>query len=233
MKYEIKGNPFPVVECHLDANEQIKCQKGAMSWMSSNMSMETKTGGLGKMLTKAVTGESLFENTYTAKDAPGFIAFCVTVPGNIIAVELSSSRSIVAQKSAYLAGSTGVDMSLFFQPKIGAGFLGGEGFAMEKFSGNGTIFLEIDGSVVERELQQGESIVVDTGYVAAMDDTCTMDVKTTGNLKSLGGIGNALFGGEGLFNTTVTGPGHVWLQTMPLSTLAAAVKPFIIPKSSN
>ena len=221
MQYEIKGTPFPVIICHLEPNETVCCQKGAMSWMSPNMQMSTNAGGgIGKMFSRAVTGESIFQNKYTAVGGNGEIAFASTVPGNVLAIDVSE-RNIVAQKSAYLVSSPSVEMSIFFQKKIGAGLLGGEGFIMQKFAGKGIVFLEIDGSCIEYDLDAGESILVDTGYLAAMDATCSVDVET------VKGVGNALFGGEGFFNTRVSGPGHVWLQTMPVNSLASAVRPYI------
>lgn len=222
MQYEIKGAPFPVVICRLEANETVCCQRGAMAWMSPNMQMSTNAGGgIGKMFSRAVSGESIFQNRYTAAGGMGEIAFSVSVPGNILPMEISASKTIVAQKSAYLASSPSVELSLFFQKKIGAGLFGGEGFIMQKLSGNGIAFLEIDGSVIEYDLAPNESMLVDTGYLAAMDATCSIDIE------SVKGIGNALFGGEGLFNTRVSGPGHVWLQTMPISALAGSIRPYI------
>ncbi len=222
MQYEIKGTPFPVVICRLEANETVCCQKGGMSWMSPNMQMSTNAGGgIGKMFSRAVSGESMFQNKYTAVGGVGEIAFASSVPGHILPVDISASRTIVAQKSAYLASSPSVELSIFFQKKLGAGFFGGEGFIMQKLSGNGIAFLEIDGSIVEYDLAGNESILVDTGYLAAMDATCSIDIET------VKGIGNALFGGEGFFNTRVSGPGHVWLQTMPILSLAGSIRPYI------
>ena len=225
MRYQIKGEPFPVVVCSLEANEAVNCQKGAMAWMSTNMNMSTNAGGgVGKMFSRAFSGESIFQNVYTAQGGPGEIAFASSVPGSILPFEISPNRSIVAQKSAYLAASTGVNMSIFFQKRFGAGFFGGEGFIMQQFTGSGTAFLEFDGSIVEYQLAAGQSILIDTGYLAAMDATCTMSIE------SISGIGNALFGGEGFFNTKVNGPGHVWLQTMPINSLASSLAPFIVSK---
>ena len=222
MQYEIKGTPFPAVICKLEPNETVCCQKGAMSWMSPNMQMSTNAGGgIGKMFTRAVTGESIFQNKYTAVGGNGEIAFASTVPGQILPMEISSSKTIVASKSSYIASSPDVEMSVFFQKKVGAGFFGGEGFIMQKFTGNGIVFLEIDGSCVEYDLNEGESILLDTGYLVAMDATCSVDIET------VKGIGNAIFGGEGIFNTKVTGPGHVWIQTMPIYALANSVRPYI------
>lgn len=231
MQSEVKNEPLPVLICKLADGETVECQKGAMSWMTSNVKMSTGLGSgggkgvlgaLGKMAKSAVTGESVFRNTYTAEGGDGEIAFASTFPGAILEYDLDGGNSIVAQKSAYLANTPGVDMEVFFQKKLGAGFFGGEGFIMQKFSGKGKVFLEINGGVCEYELAAGESMLVDTGYVAAIDSTCSIDVET------VKGIGNALLGGEGLFNTKVTGPGRVWMQTMPANALASSIQPYII-----
>ena len=221
MQYEIKGAPFPVVICRIEPNETVCCQRGAMAWMSPNMQMSTNAGGgLGKMFSRAVSGESIFQNKYTAMGGAGEIAFSVSVPGNILPMEISASRTIVAQKSAYLASSPSVELSIFFQKKIGAGFFGGEGFIMQKISGRGTAFVEIDGSAVEYQLAPGQQMVIDTGYLAMCDATCSIDIV------SVKGVKNVLFGGEGLFNTVVTGPGKIIVQTMPISSFASALGPF-------
>ena len=223
MRYEIKGTPMPVVEITLESGESVKCEGGSMSWMTPNLKMETSGGGLGKMFSKVITGESLFQNKSPATGGPGLIAFASSVPGNIIAVEIEPGKEIICQKSSFLAATPGVDVSIFFQRKLGAGFFGGEGFIMQKISGTGIVFLELDGSVETKMLGAGEQIVLDTGYLAMMDATCSMDIK------SVGGVKNAIFGGEGLFNTVVTGPGKITLQTMPVAKLAA----LFTPASSN
>ena len=211
MKYEIMGEPMPVVVCHLENNETMITESGAMSWMSPNMQMETTGGGVSKVLGRMFSGESLFLNRYTARGGNGLIAFSSSFPGAIRAVEIDPEHPVVVQKSGFLAAEAGVELSIFFQRKGMTGFFGGEGFIMQKLSGHGTAFVEIDGRAVEYNLQPGQKLVVDTGYVAMMDASCTMDVVT------VKGVKNVLFGGEGLFNTVVTGPGHVTLQTMPLS----------------
>lgn len=221
MQYEIKGTPLPVVECTLDAGESMICESGAMSWMTGNMQMETSGGGIGKMFSKALSGESMFQNRYTAQGAPGSIAFASSFPGDIIAVDIRPGQEIICQKSAFLAATPGVELSIFFQKKIGAGFFGGEGFIMQKLSGTGTAFLEIDGSVVTKELAAGEQLTIDTGYLAIMDSTCSM------RIESVKGLKNKFLGGEGFFNTIVTGPGRVSLQTMPCSQVASVLSPFI------
>ncbi|NLK71338.1 MAG: TIGR00266 family protein [Clostridiales bacterium] len=223
MKYEIKGAPLPVVVCNLEAGESLKTERGAMSWMSGNMQMETNAGGgLGKMFSRAISGESIFQNVYTAQGGPGMIAFASSFPGNILAMEVTPQKPIIAQKSAFLASEMGVNMEIFFQKKLGAGFFGGEGFIMQKFTGNGIVFLEIDGSIVEYNLAPGETMIIDTGYLAVMDSTVSIDIQT------VKGVGNVLFGGEGLFNTKLTGPGHVWLQTMPVPAVASSLSPYLI-----
>ena len=216
MKYQIKGEPMPVVICELASGETMISESGAMSWMSPNMKMETSGGGAGKVFGRIFSGESMFQNRYTAQ-GDGMIAFASSFPGSIHAVEISAAHPVVVQKRGFLASETGVELSVFFQKKAAAGFFGGEGFIMQKLSGSGIAFIEIDGSTVEYDLAAGQQIVVDTGYVAMMDATCKMEVQT------IKGVKNVLFGGEGLFNTIVTGPGHVVLQTMPLSSFAGAI----------
>ena len=226
MKYDIQGEPMGVVICQLDAGEKMITEGGSMAWMSPNMKMETSGGGsIGKALGRLFSGESIFQNIYTAQDGPGVIAFSASFPGAIKAVEITPDKPIVAQKSAFLAATSGVELSTFFQKKFGAGFFGGEGFIMQKISGSGIAFLEIDGSAVDYDLTAGQQLVVDTGKVAIMDASCTMDIRT------VSGVKNVLFGGNGLFHTIVNGPGRVTLQTMPLSKFAEQIARFIPTKS--
>ncbi len=219
MRVEIKGTPMPVAIVHLEQNESIKTEKGAMSWMTSNLDMQTSGGGLGKMVSRAFSGESMFQNIYTAKNGAGMLAMASSFPGEIREFDVSNGN-IVAQKRAFLACETTVDMSIFFQKKIGAGFFGGEGFIMQKFSGNGKVLLEFDGSIFEYNLAAGESMMVDSGNLAMMDDTCSIDVEMVKGAK------NIFLGGEGLFNTKVTGPGRIWLQSMPANKMAQAIGPY-------
>ena len=226
MRYEIKGETLPVVVCYLEGGEQMITERGSMSWMSPNMKMETTTGGgIGKAIGRMFAGEALFQNRYTAQGGNGLIAFASSFPGQIKAYEIGPGREIIVQKSGFLAAEAGVELSVFFQKKLGAGFFGGEGFIMQRLSGQGTAFLEFDGHIVDYELQPGQQIVVDSGYLAAMDSTCSIEVRT------VPGLENMVFGGEGLFNTVVTGPGRVWLQTMPISNVAQLILSFMPPKS--
>lgn len=224
MKYEIKGEPMPVVICELEAGESMIIERGSMVWMSPNMEMETSAGGLGKAFGRMFTGESIFRNIYTARGGHGMIAFASSFPGAIRVVEITPDHPVVAQKASFLAATSGVELSVFFQKKAAAGFFGGEGFIMQKLSGRGLAFLEIDGSAVEYELQAGQQLIVDSGNLAMMSDTCKMDIRTVKGMK------NVIFGGEGLFNTVVTGPGRVTLQTMPLVNFAGTIATYIPSK---
>lgn len=220
MNYEIKGGVFPVVVCQLADGEQMITEKGSMVWMSPNMQMETRGGGLGKMFSKAFSGESMFQNIYTANGA-GMIAFGSSFPGKVLPLNIAPGREMIVQKNAFLASETGVELSIHFNKKLGAGFFGGEGFIMQRLSGSGTAFVEIDGELVEYDLAAGQKMVVDTGNVAGFEPSVSIDIQQVPGLK------NKLLGGEGLFNTTLTGPGKIWLQTMPISGVAMAIRPFI------
>lgn len=228
MKYEIQGDTLPVVICEIEEDERIICEGGAMSWMSPNMEMETSSnGGFGKVIGRLFTGENLFQNIYTAKGNVGTIAFASKFPGSIKAFEISAGNEIVFQKGSWLAAEDGVDFQVFFNKKVGVGIFGGEGFVLQKASGNGIVFAEFDGSVVEYELEEGQSIVVDTGHLAALSSSCSIDIQ------SIKGMKNVLLGGEGLFNTIVTGPGKIYLQTMPLQNLAEEIKKYIPTQAPN
>ena len=217
MRYEIQGEPMPMVVCHLNNGESMITEKGSMVWMTDGMEMQTSAGGLGKAFGRMFSGESMFQNIYTCRAGQGMIAFASSFPGSIRAVEIAPDRPVICQKSAFLAAEPGVQLSVFFQKKMGAGFFGGEGFIMQKLSGRGMAFLEIDGSAVEYDLAPGERMIVDTGNLAMVDAGCSISVE------SVKGVKNVLFGGEGLFNTVVTGPGRIVLQTMPISNFAGAI----------
>lgn len=221
MRYEIKGEPLPVVLCYVSPGETLITERGSMSWMSPNMNMETSTnGGFGKAFGRMFSGDSFFQNRYTAMGGDGMIAFASSFPGSIRAFNISPGNGMIVQKSGFLASEAGVELSVHFQKKLGSGFFGGEGFIMQKLSGYGVAFIEIDGHAMEYDLQPGQSMVIDTGYLAAMTESCTMDVQT------VPGVKNMFFGGEGVFNTVVTGPGKIILQTMPVNNVAASLRPF-------
>lgn len=228
LKYEIEGGNLPVVICYPEEGQTLCSESGAMSWMSPNMKMETGTGGgIGKVFSRMFAGESAFVNEYTPMGGSGMIAFASNFPGSIIPFEVTEGNGIIVQKNGFLAMEKGLDRSVYFQKKLGKGFFGGEGFIMQQIKGNGMVFLEIDGYCKEYALQAGESIIVDTGYLAAMTEGCTMDIQT------VKGVKNIFLGGEGLFHTRVTDPGKVYIQSMPLMNTAQALTPYIKVNTSN
>lgn len=221
MKYKIEGTPLPVVICDLEQGEAMITERGAMSWMSPNMDMNTNMrGGLGKAFGRMFSGESMFMNIYTCKGGMGTIAFASGLPGSILDFDITPTNTIIAQKTAFLAAEGSVELSVHFNKKIAGGFFGGEGFIMQKLSGNGKAFLEIDGHCIKYYLQPGQSLIVDTGHLAAMESTVTLDIQMVPGMK------NIVFGGEGMFNTHLTGPGNIWLQTMPVANLASSILAF-------
>lgn len=226
MNYEIVGGNLPVVICRLEAGEELTCEGGSMSWMDDEIEMQTQGGGVGKVFGRLFTGEKLFQNKYIAR-RPGEIAFAASFPGSIRAVEVTPQKPLIAQKGAFLAFCGDIDISVFFQKKLKTGFFGGEGFLMQKFAGSGIVFLEIDGSAVEYDIAAGDKKIVDTGFLAAMDGTCTLDTVAVKGAK------NIFLGGEGLFNTVVNGPGHIILQTMPIQRTAMTLYDYMPHPSSN
>ena len=222
MEYEITGGAFPIVICNLQKGETMKDETGAMAFMTSGIKMETNTGGgLLKGLGRALSGDTIFLNFFTAEKDNQKIGFSSCTPGKIIPVRLNGSNSIIGQKNAFLAAEDGVEVEMHFRKKLGSGIFGGEGFILQKFTGNGMLFLEIDGEVIEHDLQPGEHVLVNQGHIAAMEETVDFDIEMVKGAK------NMIFGGEGLFFTRLTGPGKVWIQTMPLSKLAEAIIPFL------
>ncbi len=225
MKYQITGDSLPVLKIWLSQGESIRCQSGGMSWMDNEIEMKTEFGGVGKMFGRMVNRESLALNEYTAKK-DGEIAFASTFPGSIIAVPLKDGQSIIAQKSAFLAMFGKIESTVFFQKRMGSVFFGGEGFIMQQFTGNGIVFLEVDGSAHEYTIDKGDQMILDTGHLVMMDATCTIDIQR------IKGVKNVLFGGEGLFNTVVSGPGKIVVQSMPASTTAMMLYS-LMPQSSS
>ena len=222
MEYEISGGSFPTVICTLQKGETMKDESGAMAFMTSNIKMETNTsGGLIKGLGRALSGDTIFLNFFTAESDNQKIAFSTCYPGKIIPIKLTGSNTIIGEKNAFLAAEESVDMDIHFKKKFKVGLFGGEGFVLQKFTGTGMLFLEIDGEVIEHDLQPGEHLLVNQGHIAAMEESVNFDVERVKGAK------NMLFGGEGLFFTKLTGPGKVWIQTMPISKLADAIIPYI------
>lgn len=223
MKYKIDGGSLPIVTCYLDAEEELLTDNGSMAWMSPNLEMTTTSnGGAGKAIGRLFAGESLFQNLYKAKGGPGMITFASSFPGCIRAVEIAPGKDLIVQKKAFLACERGVNISVHMQKKLKTGLFGGEGFIMQKLSGSGLAFIEIDGNATEYDLEAGQKLVIDTGYLAAMDSSCSIEVVGVPGLK------NKLLGGEGLFHTVVTGPGKVVLQSMPIHAVASSIQPYIV-----
>ena len=221
MEYEISGGSFPIVICTLQKGETMKNETGAMAFMTSGMNMETNTGGgLLKGLGRALSGDTLFLNFFTAESDGEQVGFSACTPGKIIPIRLDGSNSIIGQKNAFLAAEESVDVDIYFKNKLGTGIFGGEGFILQKFTGNGIVFLEVDGEVIERDLKPGEVLLVDPGHIAAMDESIDFDIERVKGAK------NILFG-EGLYFSKLTGPGKVWIQTMPISKLAESIIPFL------
>lgn len=227
LKYQIEGGNLPVVICYPESGQTICTQSGAMSWMSPNMDMQTNSGGgFKKAMGRLFSGDTIFLNEYTPIGGAGMIALASSFPGSIIPLEITPGNGIIVQKKGFLAMEKGMELSLYFQKKFKKGFFGGEGFIMQRISGYGTAFIEIDGHCKVYDLEAGQSIVIDTGYLAAMSETCTMDIQT------IKGVKNIFLGGEGIFHTVVTGPGKVYIQSMPIYNTAMALAPYL-PQSSN
>jgi uncharacterized protein (TIGR00266 family) len=222
MKYEIKGSTMPVVTMTLAKGEAVFTESGGMGWMSDSVAMSTNLeGGLFGGLTRKLSGESLFMTTYTAEKDDAGIAFPTAMPGSLIPVALSPGESLICQKKSFLVAERSVTLEMHFRKKLGTGLFGGEGFILQKVTGPGQVFFEIDGETVEHQLAPGERLKVDTGHIALLEPSVNYEIEMVKGFK------NVLFGGEGLFLATLTGPGKVWLQTMPIQNLAKEIIPYI------
>lgn len=222
ISYRIDGTTLQVVTIELQPGEVVYSESGGMSWMSGNVEMKTHSGGgLGKMFKRALSGESLFITDFYVRNGNGIVAFASEFPGKIIPFDLGPGQSLIIQKDAFMCAEKSVDLDLHFRKRLGTGLFGGEGFIMQKVTGPGLVFAEVDGEVVEYDLQPGQMLKVDTGYLAMMEPAVDFDVTL------VKGFSNILMGGEGLFLGTLRGPGKVWLQTMPMSKLAAKVAQFM------
>jgi len=225
MEYQIRGTVMQSVEVSLQAGESVYTEAGGMAWMSANIGMETNMkGGMMGALKRAVAGESLFMTTYTAGDAPGFVTFTLETPGTIIPLELGPGQEVICQRDAFMCAQSSVQLDMHLHKRLGAGLFGGEGFILQKVTGPGIAFFEVAGETLEYNLQAGQSLKVDPGHIAMMDPTVEFDVTM------IKGVTNVLFGGEGLFLANVSGPGRVWLQSMPLANLAAKLSRYIAAK---
>ena len=225
MEHKILGTVMPVLEMHLDPGESVVSESGELSWMSASIELHTSTGGGGAKglfgtLKRAVGGGGLFLTEYTAKGAAGVVAFASKVPGTIIPVEIGGTGYMV-HRHGFLCGSPSVHVTVGFQRSLGAGIFGGEGFILQKLAGPAQAWVEFSGEVVAYDLQPGETLRVHPGHVGMFEERVSFDIVT------VHGIRNVLFGGDGLFLAALTGPGRVWLQSLPLPNLAHALSPYL------
>lgn len=228
ISYRIDGTTMQVLIIQLQEGEVIYTESGNMSWMSGNIEMKTHTGGgLGKMIKRAFSGESLFVVDYFVKHGTGIVAFANEFPGKIVPFDLAADQALIMQKDAFMAAEKSVSLDIHLSKKLGAGFFGGEGFILQKVTGPGLAFVEVDGEVVEYNLEAGQILKVDTGHVAMFEPTVDFDVSV------VKGFRNILLGGEGLFLARLKGPGRVWLQTMPMTNLAKKLLQYIPSKGGS
>lgn len=218
--YKIHGDDMQLVEVELDPGEAVRAEAGAMMFMTQGIQMQTSTeGGIFRGLKRMVTGESFFITSFVNSDqGKQHVAFGAPYPGKVIALDLTRlGGSFICQKDAFLCAASGIEIEIAFTRKIGAGLFGGEGFILQRLEGDGLSFIHVGGTVIARELAAGETIRVDTGCLAAMSSSVHYEIQF------IGGFRNALFGGEGIFLATLSGPGLVYLQSLPFSRLADRV----------
>jgi uncharacterized protein (TIGR00266 family) len=226
LKYHILGTIQQTLAVELQPNQVIYSDAGGMSWMTSTVNMSTKgSGGLGGMLKRAVSGATAFIVDFNAAGAPGQVSFATDFPGKILPIELDAGQSVIMQKHAFLCAEKSVALDVFFTRKLGAGFFGGEGFILQKLTGPGIVFGELDGDAVEYHLKAGEVMRIEPGHVAMFEATVSFDIQM------IKGIANILAGGEGLFLATLTGPGRIWLHSMTVSKMAHRLSEFMPGKS--
>ena len=222
MQYRIEGTTLPVVTVTLSPGQRIYSSSGGMSWMTQAVEMETNTGGgLGKMVKRALSGESLFVVDYYVDRGVGEVAFSAEFPGKILDLDLADGQSVIVQKDSFLCAEKSVELDVHFRKRLGAGLFGGEGFMLQRLTGPGRAFVNFDGDILVKELQPGELLRVDTGHVAMFEPTVDFDVEIVRGFK------NILLGGEGLFLATLRGPGKAYLQTMPMDKLAQKIAQYM------
>lgn len=228
MRYEINGTTLQTLDIFLDSGESVFTESGGMAWMKGNVEMNTNTrGGLLKGLARSLSGESLFLTTYTCKGSQSMVTFTPEAPGSIVPVVLGSGESRICQKDAFMVAEDSVSLEMHFRRKLGSGLFGGEGFILQKISGPGIAWVEIAGEVREYSLQAGETMQVDPGHIAMYEPSVNYDIQR------VKGVKNMLFGGEGLFLASLTGPGKIWLQSLPLSNLASKLMQYMPIKTGG
>ena len=227
MNSQIQGTVMPVLEVSLENGESVFSESGELGWISAAVQMRTgasvggQQGGLFGALGRALTGGTLFMTEYTAVGGPGLAVFTTKLPGQIVPLELDGSRGYLIHRHGFLAAQLGVQFSIGFQQSLGAGVFGGTGFRMQRLSGRGTAWVELNGEVIPYNLEAGNTLRVHPGHVGMFEEGVNFQIST------VPGIQNALFGGSGLFLATLTGPGRVWLQSMTMSRLAHAISEYL------
>lgn len=225
MKYQISSTMFPMVEVHLSRGESVFTESGGMAWMSQGITMTTNTrGGLMAGLGRALAGESLFMVSYKCEAESGSVVFTPEAPGRILDMTLERDQSLICQRDTFMCAEESVEVKMHLQKRLGVGLFGGEGFILQKVTGPGTVFFAIPGEVQERTLASGEKLLIDPGHIAMFEPAVHYEINM------VRGIKNVLFGGEGLFLATLEGPGKIWLETMPISNLAAKIARYIPSK---
>ena len=231
METQVIGSTMPVLEVSLQPGESVVAEGGELSWMTNSVEMHTATnkaggGGMFGALKRTVSGGTLFMTEYTAQGSPGMVAFATKVPGHIRKLELDGSQQYMVHSGGYLCGVPGVTLEIGFQQKLGAAIFGGAGFILQKVSGAGDAWIELDGEVVEYDLPAGEVMKVHPGHVGLFEASMTFEIER------VKGIKNMFFGADSIFLAKMTGPGKLWLQTLPLANLANALEPYL-PKTSS
>jgi uncharacterized protein (TIGR00266 family) len=228
MDHKILGTTLPVLEMQLQPGESVIAVSGELSWMSASIDLQTTTGsgggGLGGLFKRVAGGGSLFMTKYTAQGAPGLLAFATKMPGHILPVEIGQGADYLVHRHGFMCGTEGIDVSAAFQQSLGAGIFGGDGFVLQKVSGSGQAWIELSGEVVPYTLAAGETLRVHPGHVGMFDSTISFEITR------IKGIRNMLFGGDGIFLAALTGPGRIWLQSLPISNLAHALMPYLPAK---
>jgi uncharacterized protein (TIGR00266 family) len=222
MRYQITGTTMQVLTVELAPGEMLYSQTAAMAWMGANIRMQTNTGGgLLAGLARSFTGGSFFITDFVAEGMRGEVTFAPRFPGTILAKTLAPGQSLICRKETFLCAEKSVGLELAWQQRIGAGFFGGAGFILQKVTGPGTVFLDLSGEVTEKRLAPGELLYVHAGHIGVHEPTVAFDIQM------VPGFRNILFGGEGLFLASLTGPGDVWLQSMPIMNLAEEVARYL------
>jgi uncharacterized protein (TIGR00266 family) len=226
MQTRIQGTTMPVLDVLLDPNESVYSESGELSWMTGSIQMTTHTqmgggGGLFGVLKRAVAGGSIFMTEYRAFQYPGEVSFATKVPGHIVPIQLGQGPEYMVHRHGFLCATPQVTLGIGFQQSLGAGVFGGDGFVLQKVSGVGTAWLELSGEMILKNLAPGETLRVHPGHVGAFQSSVSFQITT------VPGIKNMIFGGDGLFLAVLTGPGTVWLQTLPISRLAHQIGEYL------